>query len=63
MQKEAAVPVLQQIGASPYLKTDKTSQDQIGLLGPDGLPNEEGFAYKTIPQGAATWGTFITLQL
>ncbi|KAJ6584465.1 NAD-P-binding protein [Mycena capillaripes] len=38
MQTEAAVPVLQ----------------QIGLLGPDGLPTEDNYAYKTIPQGAAT---------
>ncbi|KAJ7107766.1 NAD-P-binding protein [Mycena epipterygia] len=26
----------------------------IGVLGPDGLPNTETFAWKTIPQGAAT---------
>ncbi|KAJ7832058.1 short-chain dehydrogenase [Mycena olivaceomarginata] len=26
----------------------------LGILGPDGLPNEEKFQWKTIPQGAAT---------
>ncbi|KAF7360132.1 Short-chain dehydrogenase/reductase family protein [Mycena venus] len=37
-QKEEAIPGMQ----------------ALGILGPDGLPNEEKFQWKTIPQGAAT---------
>ncbi|KAJ7359718.1 hypothetical protein DFH08DRAFT_846810 [Mycena albidolilacea] len=37
-QKEEAIPGIQ----------------ALGILGPDGLPNEEKFQWKTIPQGAAT---------
>jgi hypothetical protein len=41
-QKEEAIPGMQ----------------ALGILGPDGLPNEEKFQWKTIPQGAATYGEF-----
>jgi hypothetical protein len=35
----------------------------LGVLGPDGLPNTEKFQWKTIPQGAATYGEFLTTKI
>jgi hypothetical protein len=47
VQKEESIPGMQ----------------ALGILGPDGQPNTEKFQWKTIPQGAATYGEFLTTKI
>ncbi|KAJ7231157.1 hypothetical protein B0H12DRAFT_1077231 [Mycena haematopus] len=63
------IRAVRRVGVLSSIFTNMTQKEEsladmqaFGILGPDGQPNTETMQWKTIPQGAATYGRFFNLR-